>query len=76
MSYEYDMASFFMPVSKIETTAYADVTTAGIHNITSASNAAPAVYTLQGIKVGTSLDKAPRGTYIVKSGDKVVKVRK
>ena len=36
----------------------------------------PAVYTLQGIKVGTSLDKAPRGTYIVKSGDKVVKVRK
>lgn len=76
VSYEYDMASFFMPVSKIETSAYADVTTAGIHNITSASNAAPAVYTLQGIKVGTSLDKAPRGTYIVKSGDKVVKVRK
>lgn len=76
VSYEYDMASFFMPVSKIETTAYIDVTTAGIHNITSASNAAPAVYTLQGIKVGTSLDKAPRGTYIVKSGDKVVKVRK
>ena len=76
VSYEYDMASFFMPVSKIETTAYADVTTAGIHNITSASNAAPAVYTLQGIKVGTSLDKAPRGTYIVKSGDKVVKVKK
>lgn len=76
VSYEYDMASFFMPVSKIETTAYADVTTAGIHNVTSASNAAPAVYTLQGIKVGTSLDKAPRGTYIVKSGDKVVKVRK
>lgn len=76
VSYEYDMASFFMPVSKIETTAYADVTTAGIHNITSASNAAPAVYTLQGIKVGSSLDKAPRGTYIVKSGDKVVKVRK
>ena len=76
VSYEYDMASFFMPVSKIETAAYADVTTAGIHNITSASNAAPAVYTLQGIKVGTSLDKAPRGTYIVKSGDKVVKVRK
>lgn len=76
VSYEYDMASFFMPVSKIETTAYADVTTAGIHNITSASNAAPAVYTLQGIKVGTSLDKAPRGTYIVKSSDKVVKVRK
>lgn len=76
VSYEYDMASFFMPVSKIETTAYADVTTAGIRNITSASNAAPAVYTLQGIKVGTSLDKAPRGTYIVKSGDKVVKVRK
>ena len=51
MSYEYDMASFFMPVSKIETTAYADVTTAGIHNVTSASHAAPAVYTLQGIKV-------------------------
>lgn len=76
VSYEYDMASFFTPVGKIETTAYADVTTAGIHNITSASNAAPAVYTLQGIKVGTSLDKAPRGTYIVKSGDKVVKVRK
>lgn len=76
VSYEYDMASFFMPVSKIETTAYADVTTAGIHNVTSTSNAAPAVYTLQGIKVGTSLDKAPRGTYIVKSGDKVVKVRK
>ena len=76
VSYEYDMASFFMPVSKIETSAYADVTTAGIHNVTSASNAAPAVYTLQGIKVGTSLDKAPRGTYIVKSGDKVVKVRK
>ena len=76
VSYEYDMASFFMPVSKIETTAYADDTTAGIHNVTSASNAAPAVYTLQGIKVGTSLDKAPRGTYIVKSGDKVVKVRK
>ncbi len=76
VSYEYDMASFFIPVSKIETTAYADVTTAGIRNITSASNAAPAVYTLQGIKVGTSLDKAPRGTYIVKSGDKVVKVRK
>lgn len=76
VSYEYDMASFFMPVSKIETTAYADVTTAGIHNVTSASNAAPAVYTLQGIKVGTSLNKAPRGTYIVKSGDKVVKVRK
>lgn len=76
VSYEYDMASFFIPVGKIETTAYADVTTAGIHNITSASNAAPAVYTLQGIKVGTSLDKAPRGTYIVKSGDKVVKVRK
>ncbi len=76
VSYEYDMASFFMPVSKIETTAYADVTTAGIHNVTSASNAAPTVYTLQGIKVGTSLDKAPRGTYIVKSGDKVVKVRK
>ena len=76
VSYEYDMASFFMPVSKIETTAYIDVTTAGIHNITSASNAAPAVYTLQGIKVGPSLDKAPRGTYIVKSGDKVVKVRK
>lgn len=76
VSYEYDMASFFMPVSKIETAAYADVTTAGIHNVTSASNAAPAVYTLQGIKVGTSLDKAPRGTYIVKSGDKVVKVRK
>lgn len=76
VSYQYDMASFFMPVSKIETSAYADVTTAGIHNVTSASNAAPAVYTLQGIKVGTSLDKAPRGTYIVKSGDKVVKVRK
>lgn len=76
VSYEYDMASFFMPVSKIETAAYADVTTAGIHNVTSACNAAPAVYTLQGIKVGTSLDKAPRGTYIVKSGDKVVKVRK
>ena len=76
VSYEYDMASFFIPVGKIETTAYADVTTAGIHNITSASNAAPAVYTFQGIKVGTSLDKAPRGTYIVKSGDKVVKVRK
>lgn len=76
VSYEYDMASFFIPVGKIETTAYADVTTAGIHNITSASNVAPAVYTLQGIKVGTSLDKAPRGTYIVKSGDKVVKVRK
>lgn len=76
VSYEYDMASFFMPVSKIETAAYADVTTAGIHNVTSASNAAPTVYTLQGIKVGTSLDKAPRGTYIVKSGDKVVKVRK
>lgn len=76
VSYEYDMASFFIPVGKIETTAYADVTTAGIHNITSASNATPAVYTLQGIKVGTSLDKAPRGTYIVKSGDKVVKVRK
>ena len=76
VSYEYDMASFFMPVSKIETTAYADVTTAGIHNVTSASNAAPTVYTLQGIKVGTSLDKAPRRTYIVKSGDKVVKVRK
>ena len=76
VSYEYDMASFFIPVGKIETTAYADVTTAGIHNITSASNAATAVYTLQGIKVGTSLDKAPRGTYIVKSGDKVVKVRK
>lgn len=76
VSYEYDMASFFIPVGKIETTAYADVTTAGIHNISSASNAAPAVYTLQGIKVGTSLDKAPRGTYIVKSGDKVVKVRK
>lgn len=76
VSYEYDMASFFIPVGKIETTAYADVTTAGIHNITSASNAAPAVYTLQGIKVGTSLDKAPRGTYIVKSGDKVIKVRK
>lgn len=76
VSYEYDMASFFMPVSKIETAAYADVTTAGIHNVTSASNVAPAVYTLQGIKVGTSLDKAPRGTYIVKSGDKVVKVRK
>lgn len=76
VSYEYDMASFFIPVGKIETTAYADVTTAGIHNITSVSNAAPAVYTLQGIKVGTSLDKAPRGTYIVKSGDKVVKVRK
>lgn len=76
VSYEYDMASFFIPVGKIETTAYADVTTAGIHNVTSASNAAPAVYTLQGIKVGTSLDKAPRGTYIVKSGDKVVKVRK
>lgn len=76
VSYEYDMASFFIPVGKIETTAYADVTTAGIHNVTSASNAAPTVYTLQGIKVGTSLDKAPRGTYIVKSGDKVVKVRK
>lgn len=76
VSYEYDMASFFIPVGKIETTAYADVTTAGIRNITSASNAAPAVYTLQGIKVGTSLDKVPRGTYIVKSGDKVVKVRK
>lgn len=76
VSYEYDMASFFIPVGKIETTAYADVTTAGIHNVTSASNVAPAVYTLQGIKVGTSLDKAPRGTYIVKSGDKVVKVRK
>ena len=76
VSYEYDMASFFIPVGKIETTAYADVTTAGIHNITSASNAAPAVYTLQGIKVGTSPNKAPRGTYIVKSGDKVVKVRK
>ena len=76
VSYEYDMASFFIPVGKIETTAYADVTTAGIHNVTSASNAAPAVYTLQGIKVGTSLDKAPRGTYIVRSGDKVVKVRK
>ena len=76
VSYEYDMASFFIPVGKIETTAYADVTTAGIHNVTSASNAATAVYTLQGIKVGTSLDKAPRGTYIVKSGDKVVKVRK
>lgn len=76
VSYEYDMASFFIPVGKIETTAYADVTTAGIRNITSASNAAPAVYTLQGIKVGTSLNKAPRGTYIVKSGDKVVKVRK
>lgn len=76
VSYEYDMASFFIPVGKIETKAYADVTTAGIHNISSASNVAPAVYTLQGIKVGTSLDKAPRGTYIVKSGDKVVKVRK
>lgn len=76
VSYEYDMASFFIPVGKIETTDYADVTTAGIHNVTSASNAAPTVYTLQGIKVGTSLDKAPRGTYIVKSGDKVVKVRK
>ena len=48
----------------------------GISSVEDAVNAPVEVYTLNGVKVGSSLDGLKKGIYLVKKGNKVQKVLK
>lgn len=77
VSYDFDGVGSFLPQNKIVVDEYADLEAAGIKDVPSADAAAgAAVYTLEGVKVGSSLNEAPHGTYIVKNGASVKKVVK
>lgn len=76
ISYDFDGESSFVPQNKIVVDEYVDLATTAVKGVTAGEAGATAVYTLEGVKVGTSLDTVPRGTYIVKSGAGVRKVAK
>lgn len=48
----------------------------GINAVSTSKGALQAVYNLQGMKVGDSVDNLPAGIYIVKNGDKTKKIIK
>lgn len=73
---EYDMdAQEYMPATKIVVDSYYDMTD-GINTVDKDSVTATSVYNLQGMKVSASELAGGRGLYIVKKGNKTVKVVK
>ena len=67
----------YEPMMKIVADQFVDVTSdASVEEINAAKNAVKEVYTLQGVKVGNSIDNLPSGVYIVKEGADVEKVIK
>ena len=70
--YNYDLKQY-EPFVKIVSDTYVDVT-AGIDEIKPTANAATGVYTLQGVKVGNTIEGLSRGIYIVNKGGKATKV--
>lgn len=77
ISYDYDGESSFVPQNKIVVDEYVALATTGINSVAADNDSAHiAVYTLEGVKIATPLDQAPRGTYIVKKGSSVKKIVK
>lgn len=69
-TYDYDSGEY-MPMMKIVTDAYTDLT-AGIHGVKNEVKSAPVeVYTLQGIRTNSTDSK---GVYIIRQGNVVKKV--
>lgn len=77
VDYDWDSSTGYVPETKLVTEEYTYVLSSGINAPEStADNAPTAVYSLAGVKVGTSLSGLPTGIYIVKKGAKAVKVIK
>lgn len=72
--YDFDEEDF-VPFLKVVSSDFVDVTTS-IRNITHAETAGKAVYSLQDVKMDESLNNVPAGVYIVKDGEKTMKIMK
>lgn len=77
VSSEYDYeAGKYVPMMKIVSDEFVDVTDGIVSAQTQQSVGRTEVYTLSGIKVGDSINGLPAGVYVVKSGNKTFKVVK
>lgn len=72
--YDFDMQDY-MPTTKIVVDSYYDMTD-GINNVSKGSVAEASVYNLQGMKLNASELAGGKGLYIVKKGNKTIKIVK
>lgn len=66
----------YEPFLKVVATDFHDVTNSIKDGLQADGNVENAVYNVQGVKMGSSLDNLPSGLYIVKSAGKTSKVFK
>ena len=73
---EYVSTADVAPTWEVDNMKVVAPIASGISSVEDAGNAPVEVYTLNGVKVGSSLDGLKKGIYLVKKGNKVQKVLK
>ena len=76
IAYKYVSTTNAAPTWEVDNMKVVAPVASGISSVENAENAPVEVYTLNGVKVGSSLDGLKSGIYLVKKGNKVQKVLK
>lgn len=76
IAYKYVSTADVAPTWEVDNMKVVAPVESGISSVENAENAPVEVYTLNGVKVGSSLDGLKSGIYLVKKGNKVQKVLK
>lgn len=76
IAYKYVSTTAAAPTWEVDNMKVVAPVESGISSVENAGNAPVEVYTLNGVKVGSSLDGLKSGIYLVKKGNKVQKVLK
>jgi hypothetical protein len=76
IAYKYVSTTAAAPTWEVDNMKVVAPVESGISSVENAENAPVEVYTLNGVKVGSSLDGLKSGIYLVKKGNKVQKVLK
>lgn len=76
IAYKYVSTADVAPTWEVDNMKVVAPIASGISSVEDAVNAPVEVYTLNGVKVGASLDGLKKGIYLVKKGNKVQKVLK
>lgn len=76
IAYKYVSTTTAAPTWEVDNMKVVAPVESGISSVENAGNAPVEVYTLNGVKVGSSLDGLKSGIYLVKKGNKVQKVLK
>lgn len=76
IAYKYVSTADVAPTWEVDNMKIVAPLESGISSVEDAENAPVEVYTLNGVKVGSSLDGLKSGIYLVKKGNKVQKVLK